>query len=138
MNSTLTPAQITDLRASLRTRATVGALVHEAYITYLPADAAFLLVCDGRAMALSADLSALAACLIQERAERGYILRVLDATAPPDEASLDPASRQQAFAQRQASAARIRELERQADEKRRERIRRGLVDVAKLTLDDLM
>lgn len=135
--SALTPAQITDLRASIRYRgATVGKDAESVYVIYYPADAAFGLVVGSRLMAISADLEALASCLVAERAERGFIARVLDSAEPPDGASLDPAGRARANASRAADAARLR-LQEDADADYARR-RASHIDVAKLDLEDLL
>jgi hypothetical protein len=134
---TLTPADIMDLRASLKWRTSNGESPLYPHIIYLPADEAFLLVVDGRRMAVSKDPEVLAACLRNERAEPGYVRRVLDSTDDVQLAALNPAEAAQERSRRNAEAAalRARQEEERATQMRLRNARS--VDPATFTLDDL-
>lgn len=137
----LTPVDVSTLRASIRWRGTVGANVHTSQIVWIASDETFGLISDGRIMATSADVRILAACLIAERAEPGYIRRIIDSTEPPDVATLDPAARLAAKRRSDANAARIRELNRQSAEAARQRrigAWRGEIDPTTVDLDDIL
>lgn len=131
----LTPADVQSLRQSLRWRGTVGDHAHTAQIVYLPADGHFALINDNRLMATSADLATLGACLIAERAESGFIRRILDPATDCETACLDPKARADTIAQRRADAARVRLLNEAAEADARRR--RFQIDVTKLDLEDL-
>lgn len=128
-----------DLRTSVPTR--VRALdtglgtIGVPFILYLPADDAFALHAYGLMLATSPDPGVLAECLRQERAEPGFIRRILDPSHDAAVASLDPVSRRAHDAQRalEAHLQRVAAEERDAAATRRT----SQIDVARLDLSDL-
>jgi len=78
---TLTPTHVAELRASVtRSLRSLGGGVDLGvpYILYLPADGLFCLHAYGSPQAKHASAAVLGACLVSERAEPGFIRRVLD------------------------------------------------------------
>lgn len=131
----LTPTDIMALRTSIRWRGSIGEFAHRAAILYYPADDCFGLLADGRVMATSADIRLLGECLRQERAQPGFIRRIMDPTFDCFTASLDPAGFARTVAQQRADAARAKLLAEEAAEIARRR--RNAIDVRRLDLDDL-
>lgn len=136
--TSLTPADIQTLRLSCPSLRNLGGGVNMGfpYIIYLPGDGLFCLHAYGSPQAKSPDAALLAECLRQERAEPGFIRRILSTATDVDEASLDPQARQRrASAQRAAliSAAQT------ASTTRAQLARRAsALDPRKLSLDDLL
>ncbi len=91
---TLTALDVLNLRASIRWRGAVDVDARAACVMlYSASERAFQLCAYGRVMAQSADPAILAACMVQERAQPGWIAALLDTTIDPETASLDPAQR---------------------------------------------
>lgn len=140
---TLTTEAVLHLRASIRWRGQVDLdAAAAAIISWSESERAFMLHAYGRTMAQSADVLPLACMLKAERAERGFIARVLDSAEPPDIASLDPSAYVAAQAARRAEQARInayarlRDLEAEAAAQRLRNVPKP--DIAALDLDDLL
>ncbi len=76
----------------------------------MPADGLWCLHHNGRPQTKHADIALLGELCRQERAERGYIERVLSAAEAPDVASLDPEARAAHTRLRTAEQARARAL----------------------------
>ena len=142
MSSPITPAQIMDLRASMRAAipldtSTIGQFAHPSII-YLASDDAFGLVHGSRLKAVSADPALLAHILRCERAEPGFIDRILDPAEDCRMAALDPHA-----ARLERQRARSEHLKSEADAlaksealRRRNSILRP--DASTLELDDLL
>lgn len=125
------------LRASIRWRLAVTLPDSLPRIVYSASDDLYVLHHDGHIQCQHEDVAVLAALLRGERAERGFIHRVVSATEPPDAATLAPdayAARHRTLA---AEAAHIRLwADEQAQLARRdEELRQP--NVANLSLDDL-
>lgn len=134
----LTPADVQDLRDSVRYRVSNGQGDPTAHILYLPAEDRFLLRVDCRPMCASADITLLAACLRAERAEPGFVARIMDPAVDCRVASLAPDI---AAAERRRLAglnAEIAERARSDAERKRQSHIAGRVDVSKISLDDLL
>lgn len=137
----LTPADVADLRASVRWR------LHDhlepgialAWINYAPADDMFILHAYGHTQALSVRLEVLAACLRCERAEPGFIERILNPAEDVRMASLTPdlarAERMRQYEERQRQQA-------HTDAQTARTVRRNSIlpptDVSGFELDDLL
>lgn len=132
---TLTPTDIMDLRTSMHSRGADGTngSVGAPFIVYVPSDQTYALHCDGLTWAVHRDPTVLCSMLRCERAERGFIRRVLSATEPCDVASLAPDARA-AHEAAQRAEARKRLAYEQAE---REAVSRRLnaLDASRLTLD---
>ena len=138
----ISPADLMDLRASMRRAIPLDTASHGAFaapmIIYLPADNAFGLVVNSRMRAVSANIALLGACLRCERAERGWIDRVLDSAEDVRLAALQP---DLALAERNRirnEHARIREAQERAAEASKRRADAAAKNPATLTLDDLL
>jgi|SRR6185312_36390 len=133
----LTPADIMSLRTSAATLRNLGGGVNlgSPYILYLPADDAFCLHAYGSPQAKHADPRVLGAMLAGERAEPGYIRRVLSPLTDCDTASLAPDDRAARERHRASEAARVRAAEAERAEAARRRAH--AIDVSKLDLEDL-
>lgn len=139
----LTPANVQDLRDSIRWRVSNGrddtwTDPGVAYIIWGPADGHYILRAYGRPMAASHDIAVLAACLRAERAEPGFIARILDPATDCRTASLSP---DLAAAERRRLAALAAEVRSRASldaELKRTRAVNRRVDVSKIELDDLL
>jgi hypothetical protein len=107
--SPLTPAIIMDLRTSVpaqvRCLDTGLGTIGVPFILHLPADDLFALHAYGLMLAVHADPRVLGECLRQERAEPGFIRRILDPREDVLAASLDPKGRAVLAAQRRMEAA---------------------------------
>lgn len=138
---TLTAADVMALRCSLtersRVRASIAALEGVPCITYLPAEGVFCLHAYRRVQATSPDINPLAACLRQERAERGFIARVMDPANLPDEATLDPAQAAQIRRRREADLADARLRQSEARAQALHHRLTANIDVTALDLDEL-
>lgn len=137
MTHTLTVSDVLTLRASIHWRLAVPLPDSLPRIVYSASDDLYVLHHDGHIQCQHADIGVLAALLRGERAERGFIFRVVSASEPPDAATLAPdayAARRAALA---AEAARIRLwADEQAQLARRDAELRQ-PNVANLSLDDL-
>lgn len=138
----LTPADIILLRTSIRRaipldNSSIGQFAFPSII-YLPADDAFGLVYQSRMRAVSTDARVLAQCLRCERAEPGFIERILNAEVDCAIASLSPDLARAASARAYEERVRAREAAeaRQRTAQRRETIAPG--DITLTTLDDLL
>lgn len=136
---TLTPTIILDLRLSIPSRVrcldTGLGTIGVPFILYLPADDAFALHAYGLMLAVSADPAPLAECLRQERAEPGFIRRILDPQTDVQEASLDPQGRLKLASQRRAHALATAAYD--AEQTALAVRRTSLLDLSKINIDDL-
>ena len=137
MTYSLTPTTILDLRASCPSLRNLGGGINMGvpYILYLPAEDTFCLHAYGSPQAKHADPAVLAECLRQERAEPGFIRRILSTAEPCDIASLDPAARAKHAAQRAQEAARAAAYRQEQDAAAKRRM--SLLDASRLSLDDI-
>lgn len=135
----LTPTDIMALRLTCRGLRSLGGGVNMGapYILYVPASETFCLHAYGSPQATSLDLNVLGAMLRAERAEPGFIRRVLGSEEPCDVATLDPAARARHAAQQAAERARQRLEADDNDEARWAARRASMMDPAKISLDDL-
>jgi len=133
---TLTIADVLTLRASIRWRTNVTLPDSLPRIVYSASDDAYVLHHNGRIQAQHEDIGVLAALLRGERAEPGFIARVVQSHEPPDAATLAPDARraQQARDNAEAAKRRLYASTEAADAKRRV----SLLDASRLTLDDLI
>lgn len=133
----LTPPDVMDLRASCASLRGLGGGVNMnvPFILYLPADDLYCLHAYGSPQAKSANPAVLAACLRAERAEPGFIRRILDPSEPCTVATLSPDARAR-YASRVAETA---ALQREAAETAREAAyrRAHVIDPARISLDDI-
>lgn len=116
---TLTPAEIMDLRVSCRTLRNIGGGLNAGfpYILYIPSDEVFCVCFNGSPQAKHFDPRVLGALLSGERAEPGYIKRILSANEPCDIAAASPRMRSTyhtTHAQREAEEAHAASLRRLA------------------------
>lgn len=133
----LTPADVMDLRSTCTTLRGIypGPMLPHPYILYLPADDLFCLCAYGSPQAKSANPAVLAACLRAERAEAGFIRRILSSEEPCDVATLAPDARARHASLVAQEAARRRQAAQEADDRR---LRLGShLDPAKISLDDI-
>jgi hypothetical protein len=86
-------------------------------------------------MAQHRDPAVLAECLRQERAEPGFIRRILDPREDAFLAALDPASAAATRSAREADASRARVYREELDHARNRRA--AVIDVSRLDLEDL-
>lgn len=144
----LTPADICDLRLSMRKAPAASAMDHSTfgraerdtgapYILYLSADDAYLLRAYGSAQCTHANPAILAACLRNERAEPGFIRRVLDPSYTIEEASLDPAGALASRRHRERLNHDAKARSDEADEARRAFKFKRTINVTEFDLDDL-
>ncbi len=135
---TLTTEDVLTLRASCKGLRNLGGGVDlgTPYILFLPADGVFCLHAYGSPQAKHASAALLGLMLQNERAEPGFIRRVLSAVEPPDLASLSPAAHR-AETERRAAERRKREAY-EAEQAATAARRASALDVSKLTLDDLL
>lgn len=131
----LTPADIMDLRASLTWRVSDGTVPEVPHIIYSASEDGFILRAYGRPMAQHCDPAVLAECLRQERAEPGFIRRILDPREDAFMASLDPASAVSAHARLAADASRARAYREEQDAASVRRARQ--LNLTKIGLEDL-
>lgn len=134
----ITPALIQDLRDSIRYRVANGQGSPEPHILYMPADERFLLKVSTRAMCAHSDIRVLARLLLCERAEPGFVARIMDTATDCRVASLAP---DLAAAERRRLAglnAEIAERNRSDAERKRQSTAASRVDVSKMSLDDLL
>lgn len=133
----LTVDDVLMLRASIKWRIAVTLPDSLPRIVYNPSEEAYALHHDGHIQCQHADITVLAALLRGERAERGFIHRVVSASEPPDAATLAPDAYAARRAAQGAEAARIRLwADEQAALARRDAELRQ-PNVANLSLDDL-
>ncbi len=134
----LTPAVVMDLRASISTRGSAdgtGDRLGVPFLVYSPSEDAFVLHAYGSAQAMHRDANVLGQLIRCERAEAGFIRRVLSSQEPCDVATLAPDARAR-YAATQASEKRRLALQaEEADEALRRRAR--AIDVSKISLDDI-
>lgn len=117
----ITPAQVMDLRTSVKWRTCDGQSAHiPAHIIYSASEVAWMVYVNGRIMAITPDLNVAGYLLRAERQEPGYVARILDPSTPCDLASLSPSdalaerarlaseARKQAAAAQASAAARVR------------------------------
>lgn len=143
MRHLLSIADVLDLRLNAHSLRHLGGGVNLGvpYILLIPADDVFCLHAYGSPQTTHKDARVLAECLRQERAEPGFIQRLLDGREPPDLATLNPAERmdrrraQAAYEASMRAAAQARaEAERTAASRLRYTPQKPLSD---LSLDDL-
>ena len=133
----LTPADIMLLRASVSTRSADGTngSVGVPFIVYIPSDDAFALHAYGACQCVHEDPRLLAQMLRCERAEKGFIARVLSPLEPCTVAGLSPDERAR-FARHQAN---VREQQRASREAAEEAARRraNMIDPSCINLDNI-
>ncbi len=139
----LTVADVCILRASLKPSARIpdtpgGGPIGAPYILWSESDSAYVLHAYGRTQAVSPQVQVLAACLRNERAEPGFIRRLLDASEPPDLATLDPHTALRERQHRAALHATAKENDWQREEAARERRRLTPPLATDISLDDLL
>jgi hypothetical protein len=136
--SPLTPALVMDLRGSVSTRGSADGTydrVGVPFVVYSPSEDAFVLHAYGSAQAMHKDPRVLAQVMRCERAEAGFIRRILSALEPCDVATLEPDVRARHAQHRAQEAARQRQ---QAEDLRAAQLaRRRVEDPSKLSLNDL-
>ncbi len=143
MTQSLTVSDVLTLRLSAHSLRHTGGGMDPGFpfILYLPADDAFCLNCYGAPQAVHKDPALLAELLRQERAEPGFIRRMLSAAEPPDLATLDPAARVRQRSALAAESARQRQAALDSTEARREAAARlryvPAVPLTDISLDDL-
>lgn len=136
----LTPAIIMDLRISLPTRGSADGTndrLGVPFIIYIPSDDVFCLHAYGSGQAVHADPRVLAQMIRCERAEPGFIRRVLSPEEPCTIATLAPDARARYAATQAAERARLRQQAEDTDEARWAVRRASMIDPAKISLDDL-
>lgn len=132
---TLTPADIMDLRTSLTWRVSDGTVPEVPHIIYSASEDGFILRAYGRPMAQHRDPAVLAECLRQERAEPGFIRRILDPREDAFMAALDPASAAATRTQREADASRARAYREEQEAASTRRV--AALNLTKIGLEDL-
>jgi hypothetical protein len=134
----LTPAVVMDLRVSMSMRGSSDGTndrIGVPFLVYSPSEDAFVLHAYGSPQAMHADPRVLAQVMRCERAEAGFIRRILSAQEPCDVATLSPDARARYAHTQAAEAARRRLLAQEAAETLSRRA--SHIDPAKLSLDDL-
>lgn len=132
----LTPAVVMDLRASISTRGSADGTndrLGVPFIVYSPSEDAFILHAYGSAQALHRDPCILGQLIRCERAEAGFIRRILSAQEPCDVATLSPDARARYSAARADEAARLHRQTQDFAEASRSRTR--AIDPARIDLD---
>ncbi len=107
--SCLTPALVLELRGSIRWRINDGSVRPEPHILWGQSMETYILWTDGRPQCAHADIGVLGYLLRAERAEPGFVARMLDTTFDPETMSLEPVEREA----RQAAIREARALEKQ-------------------------
>ncbi len=132
---TLTPKDILDLRASVRWRGSVDIdRAAACLMTYSASERAFILSAYGRVMAMSPDPAILAACMVAERAQTGFLAALLDTTVDPETACLNPAQRAARLSAIRTAAATVKHTTATLDHNRRLQHLRP----STISLDDLL
>lgn len=131
----LTPANVMDLRTSITWRVNDGTIPEVPHIIYAASEDGFILRAYGRPMCQHRDPALLAKLLRCERAEPGFIRRILDTREPCDVATLAPDARAHQAALRAQEAARSRQLADDARDRQLARVR--VIDPSRISLDDL-
>lgn len=134
----LTPAMVMDLRGSCAMRTSddsTGDRMGVPFIVYIPSDDAFSLHAYGSPQAVHKDVRVLAQVIRCERAEAGFIRRILSPQEPCDVATLGP-DRRARYAHAQAAAVARRRQDTEDALDARHRFYANL-DVTKLSLDDI-
>lgn len=134
--SPLDPPTVMDLRTSISTRGSADGTFDRMgvpFIVYVPSEDAFVLHAYGSAQCLHSDPRVLAQVMRCERAEPGFIKRILNPQEPCDVATLGPDLRARYAAQRASDVARQRQ---QAEDLRDAQLARvRVIDPAKIDLD---
>lgn len=131
----LTPVDVMDLRGSIMWRVSDGTISEIPHLLYSASEDGFILRAYGRPMAQHRDPTVLAECLRQERAEPGFIRRILDPREDAFMAALDPASAAATRTRLAADASRAREY---TESQSREAVRRASqLNLTKIGLEDL-
>lgn len=143
----MTPVQVLELRVNAKGmfQLSGGVNIGTPYILWIPADNLWCLHHNGRPQTKHADIALLGELCRQERAERGYIERVLSAAEPPDVASLDPSAREAHASRLRAEQAKARahaDAQAAAAAKAAQRLRYApaapALDPTSVDLDDLL
>jgi len=136
--SPLTPAVVMALRTSITTRGSSDGTndrMGVPFIVYVPSDDAFVLHAYGSPQAMHRDPRVLGQMMRCERAEAGFIRRVLSAQEPCDIATLAPDARARYAATQAQERARIAQQRQEAEEAQRARAR--VFDASRISLDDI-
>lgn len=136
----LTEADVLSLRYSLRPEARIpdpAGPVGAPYILWGSSDDIYILHAYGRTVAVHANIALLAACLRNERAEPGWIRRIMDPAEDPYVSTLNPYAAMKERQRRQGQdAERKAHDEARADARRSRTVVRAVT--ADLDLDDLL
>lgn len=135
----LTPAELTLMRASVRVRCGDGtfALAVPPFIC-LSVSGLWELHAYGKLQARCPTLEPVAACVYRESVEPGWIAYALGASTDPEEACADGHTRQQAELHRVAAAASRQQREREADDAAWRKRRLSQINPTVISLDDLL
>lgn len=133
----LTPAIVMDLRVSISYRGSADGAGHIGvpFMVYAPAEDAFVLHAYGSAQAMHSDPLVLAQVMRCERAEAGFIRRILSAQEPCDVATLAPDERARYAATQAHERRRLAQQHADASDALQRRAR--ALDVSKISLDDI-
>lgn len=134
----LTPPLIMDLRTSISHRGSSDGTndrMGVPFLVYSPSEDAFILHAYGSAQAMHADPRVLGQMIRCERAEAGFIRRVLSAQEPCDIATLSPDVRARYAATQAQERARLAQQRTDAEDALKARSR--AIDPAKISLDDI-
>lgn len=133
----LIPSVVMDLRLSCTSLRSLGggADFGTPYILWLPADETFCLHAYGSPQAKHGDARVLGECMRRERAEPGFIRRILSASEPCTEAALAEDDKA-ALNERRAGEAHKQRIYREEQAALRAR-RANQIDVSRINLDDL-
>lgn len=136
--SPLTPALIMDLRTSVAFRGSADGTndrLGVPFLVYSPSEDAFVLHAYGSAQAMHQDPRVLGQMIRCERAEPGFIRRVLSAAEPCDVATLAPDERARYAATQSQERRRLAQQREEAEEATRRFA--SHLDPAKISLDDI-
>ncbi|WCD44129.1 hypothetical protein Kuura_051 [Caulobacter phage Kuura] len=138
----LTAAAVMDFRASARAIVPdFRASASSASCRFNPECDGFELVVNGVVLGWARDLAVVAALMRAERWEPGFIGRVLDPAYVPDELALDADGREASRMRRADEAARLRQHQRDEEDRLREarfRAPAAIAAPADLSIDDLL
>ncbi len=132
----LTATHIMDMRLSMPHRGSSdGSRLGVPFMVYSPSEDAFILHNDGAVWALHRDPRVIAQMMACERAEPGFIRRVLSTAEPCDVASLSPDERAAHVAQ--ARTEHLKRLAYEQDQREAVARRAAALNPTPLTLDDI-
>ena len=134
----ITPSLVQDLRDSIQWRVSNGQTPLQPHIIYMAAESRFLCLTSGRPQCAHADPRVLARLLICERAEPGFVARIMDPTTDCRTASLAPDAAAHERRRLDGLRAEARQRDTADAERKRQRTIVARTDVGKLTLDDLL